>query len=133
MNFYGPKKPILTSAYDLVQYLFLRFIKNSRSLQKTSIKYLTKCSIALMLSQIYLDLFIYCIWIQHYKRILMNTFKIFTCICRFAVRLNYVNLYIIFFIDEEPDGVVLESPFNNIRDAAIRHPFTAVCTCISYQ
>ena len=57
----------------------------------------------------------------------MNTFKIFTCICRFAVKLNYVNLYIIFFIDEEPDGVVLESPFNNIRDAAIRHPFTAVC------
>ncbi|CAC5363899.1 ABHD12 [Mytilus coruscus] len=28
--------------------------------------------------------------------------------------------------NEDPDGVVLESPFNNIRDAAIRHPFTAV-------
>ncbi|XP_063426262.1 lysophosphatidylserine lipase ABHD12-like [Mytilus trossulus] len=28
--------------------------------------------------------------------------------------------------NEDPDGVVLESPFNNIRDAAIRHPFTAL-------
>ncbi|KAK3093611.1 hypothetical protein FSP39_018069 [Pinctada imbricata] len=27
---------------------------------------------------------------------------------------------------EHPEGVILESPFNNIRDAAVRHPFTAL-------
>ena len=44
-----------------------------------------------------------------------------------------IYIYTFFFIDEEPDGVVLESPFNNIRDAAVRHPFTAVCILILYQ
>lgn len=34
--------------------------------------------------------------------------------------------------DEDPDGVVLESPFNNIRDAAIRHPFTVVSFFLTF-
>lgn len=30
------------------------------------------------------------------------------------------------FLDDVPVGVVLESPFNNIQDAATSHPFAAV-------
>jgi hypothetical protein len=35
-------------------------------------------------------------------------------------------IYIIIFIDEAPDGVFLESGFNNILDAATYHPMASV-------
>lgn len=36
------------------------------------------------------------------------------------------SFFMLFSLGVDPHGVILESPFNNIRDAALSHPFAAV-------
>lgn len=54
-----------------------------------------------------------------FKLIRKNTTHIFPILCK-------VNEYKYFLGEENIDGLILESPFNNLRDAALYHPLSLV-------